>query len=207
MKSYPSISTQVDLSQSYFIFDKLDDSDIRAEWSPKRGFYKFGSRAQLLTPDQKPLWPVVARIQAMEASLGSALSKLRTERAVCFFEWHGPNSFAGRHVDAENLMRASLLDIAVYKKGLLLPQQVLDVASSVGLHTPTLLHQGRIDQDFLDRVRAGALLGVSLEGIIGKGPFDRASGGPIMFKHKTQAWFDRLDQMCAGDTAMFDRLK
>ena len=207
MKAYPSISTQVDLSLPYHIFDKLDGSNIRAEWSPKRGFYKFGSRTQLLTPDQKPLWPVVARIQAMEELLGPALSKLRTERAVCFFEWAGPNSFAGRHTDPEDKMQASLLDVAVYKKGLLPPQKVLDIAAASDVKTPSLLHQGRINQDFLDQVRAGSLPGISLEGVIGKGPVDRAAGGPVMFKHKSQAWFDRLAQMCAGDTALFDRLK
>lgn len=64
MKTYPSISTQVDFSLSYCVFDKLDGSNLRAEWSPKRGFYKFGSRTQLLTPDQATLWPAQDRLLA-----------------------------------------------------------------------------------------------------------------------------------------------
>lgn len=206
MKSYPSISTQVDLSLPYHIFDKLDGSNIRAEWSPKRGFYKFGSRTQLLTPSQVALWPAVDRILAME-DLSSALGKLRAERAICFFEWWGPGSFAGRHSCKPEEMRASLLDISVYKKGFLPPRDVISIASGAGIETPALLHEGKIDTAFLDQVRAGLLPGVSLEGVIGKGPVDKSCGGPVMFKWKTQAWFDRLSQLCAGDEAMFERLK
>lgn len=207
MKSYPSISTDVDFSVSYHMFDKLDGSNIRAEWSPKRGFYKFGSRTQLLTPDQKPLWPVVERIMSLDNALGSALLKIKAERAVCFFEWHGPSSFAGRHIDSPDDMDIALLDVSVYKKGLLLPGAVLALAKEAGVKTPKLLHVGKIDQGFLDDIRQGRLSGVSFEGVIGKGPFDQTQGGPVMFKHKSQAWYDRLKEFCAGDTQMFERLR
>lgn len=207
MKSYPSISTDVDLLLPYHVFDKLDGSNIRAEWSPKRGFYKFGSRTQLLTPDQKPLWPVVERIVSLESALGAELIKIKAERAVCFFEWHGPNSFAGRHFDAPADMDVALLDISVYKKGLLMPGDVLKLAESAGVKTPRLLRHGKIDQNFLDDVRQGRLSGVSLEGVIGKGAFDKTRGGPVMFKYKSQAWYDRLKVFCAGDVQMFESLR
>jgi hypothetical protein len=99
MKSYPSIRHAADFSLRYHIFDKLDGSNVRAEWTPARGFYKFGSRTQLLTPDQATLWPSVAVIERLSESLGAQLKKLKTERAVCFFEWAGPQSFAGSHHD------------------------------------------------------------------------------------------------------------
>ena len=100
------------------IFDKLDGSNLRAEWTPKRGFYKFGSRTQLLTPDQAPLWPAQERLVALEKRLRPSLEKLRTERAVCFFEWAGPNSFAGSHPDALDQMDLFLLDVDVFKMGI-----------------------------------------------------------------------------------------
>jgi hypothetical protein len=43
MKTYPSISRDI-VGQPIYAFDKLDGSNIRAEWSKKNGFHKFGSR-------------------------------------------------------------------------------------------------------------------------------------------------------------------
>jgi len=94
MKAYPSITTKIDFSKRFYLFDKLDGSNIRAEWSPKKGFYKFGSRTQLLTPEQTTLYPSIDKINSLVGSTGieisSKLSKLTKESAVCFFEWVGP---------------------------------------------------------------------------------------------------------------------
>lgn len=76
MKAYPSISTQVDFSLPYWIFDKIDGSNLRAEFSSKRGFYKFGSRTQLLTPDQEALWPAAARIESLEAQVRPVIERM-----------------------------------------------------------------------------------------------------------------------------------
>jgi len=44
-------------------FDKLDGSNIRAEFSSKKGFYKFGSRKILLDENSKPLGKAIELIQ------------------------------------------------------------------------------------------------------------------------------------------------
>lgn len=208
MKTYPSISTAVDFSLSYCIFDKLDGSNLRAEWSPKRGFYKFGSRTQLLTPDQAPLWPAKARMEAMEERLRPGLLRLKTDRAVCFFEWFGPSSFAGSHTDPIEQINLALLDVDVLKKGRMAPMAVLELADQAGVQTPALLYQGRIDPGFLDQVRQGQLPGVTHEGVIGKSKeVFQQHAGPVMFKHKTQAWLDQLKGLCGDDTALFSRLR
>ena len=89
MKSYPSITTKIDFSKEYYLFDKLDGSNIRAEWSKKQGFYKFGSRTQLLTPDQVNLYPAIEYIKNMKTYfselLSDKLAKYNYESAVCFF--------------------------------------------------------------------------------------------------------------------------
>lgn len=208
MKTYPSISTQVDFSLSYCVFDKLDGSNLRAEWSPKRGFYKFGSRTQLLTPDQATLWPAQDRLLALEGSVRPSLEKLKAERVTCFFEWAGPASFAGSHHDAPEAMALFLLDVDVYKKGRLGPLKVLGLAAASELQAPALLHEGRVSQALLDDVRAGRLAGVSLEGIVGKSMdcFPQEAG-PVMFKHKSQAWLNRLKAVCGDNQALFERLR
>lgn len=206
MKAYPSISTQVDFSLPYWIFDKIDGSNLRAEFSSKRGFYKFGSRTQLLTPDQEALWPAAARIESLEAQVRPVIERLRAPRVVCFFEWAGPNSFAGSHTDPAQAMELFLLDVDVYQKGRLAPEQVLALANEAGIATPALLHKGRIDADFLDLVRKGLVDGMGQEGIVGKGPVLRSVGGPCMFKHKRESWLERLKQRCGDDEALFRQL-
>jgi len=208
MKSYPSISTHVDMSLRYCVFDKVDGSNLRAEWTPKRGFYKFGSRTQLLTPDQASLWPAHQRLLDLEPQLHGSLAKLSSDRVVCFFEWAGPSSFAGSHADTSDAMHLYLLDVDVFKRGRLAPLRLLELAAKADVQTPALLHEGRVDQCFLEHVRQGTLPGVTLEGVIGKSIDCFATeGGPRMFKHTSQAWLDRLRQVCGSDEALFQRLR
>jgi hypothetical protein len=51
MKSYPSIPKKVSEDPVY-LFDKLDGSNIRAEWTKKNGFAKFGTRNRLMSPEE-----------------------------------------------------------------------------------------------------------------------------------------------------------
>lgn len=207
MKSYPSISTDVDFSLPYYVFDKLDGSNVRAQWSAKKGFYKFGSRHQLLDKSHDLLGASVARMKSLSAPMDEVLRSLQAEHIVCFFEWVGPQSFAGRHWDDEGDMQLVLLDIDVYKKGRLSPKDVLKLAQQCHVPTPTLLHTGKISKQFLDKVRTGVLPGITSEGVIGKGPVHQKYGGPAMFKWKTQAWFDRLKTFCNEDQKLFEQLK
>ncbi len=52
MKTYPSIDGKI-VGKDVYAFDKLDGSNIRAEWTRKtKSFVKFGSRKRLLGEDQ-----------------------------------------------------------------------------------------------------------------------------------------------------------
>jgi hypothetical protein len=206
MKAYPSITTKLDFSKSYHLFDKLDGSNIRAEWSPKQGFYKFGSRTQLLTTEQAPLYPSIESFKAKyEDDLSSRFSKVKFERSVCFFEWVGPNSFAGSHPDSVTNMSPVLIDIAVYKKGLMPPEKFIDFTD--GLDIPKVLHIGKISEELFQSVRTRTLPGMTFEGVICKGEFSQREGGPIMGKIKSNDWLDKLKSMCNGDEALYNRLK
>lgn len=207
MKSYPSISTDVDFSLPYYVFDKLDGSNVRAQWSPKKGFYKFGSRHQLLDESHDLLGACVPRMKCLSAPMHEVLLSLKSERVVCFFEWVGPQSFAGRHWDDDSDMELVLLDVDVYKKGRLSPKDVLKLAQQCEVPTPTLLHTGKVSKQFLEDVRTGNMPGITSEGVIGKGPVQTKCGGPAMFKWKTQSWFDRLKTFCNDDQKLFEQLK
>lgn len=209
MKSYPSITTKIDFKKSFYLFDKLDGSNIRAEWSPKKGFYKFGSRTQLLTPDQTALYPAIDRINSFTGSTGielsSKLSKLNCESAVCFFEWVGPNSFAGSHPDSIDDMRVVLIDVALYKKGIMSPERFIEHFSDFDI--PKILHQGKISEELFQSIRTSELSGITFEGVVGKERGCNKDGRHDMCKIKTNAWLNKLKDMCKGDEALYQRLK
>ena len=56
MKQYPSISGKL-VNTKIYAFDKLDGSNIRGTWSKKRGFYKFGTRTQMLDENYEHPFP------------------------------------------------------------------------------------------------------------------------------------------------------
>ena len=86
VKEYPSIQKIIIYDLYTYIFDKLDVSNIRAEWSKKEGFYKFGSRKRLTNANDvllgKP--PDLVR-EKYERDLHDIFKKQRYERAICFF--------------------------------------------------------------------------------------------------------------------------
>ena len=108
MKEYPSIGREV-VGSPIYAFDKLDGSNIRAEWSRKKGFYKFGKRRGLVGQDD----PLLGEAQGLvESSWAEELSKRfraqRWDKALAFFEFWGDNSFAGNHEDEDIVMRLDL---------------------------------------------------------------------------------------------------
>ena len=209
MKAYPSITTKIDFSKRFYLFDKLDGSNIRAEWSPKKGFYKFGSRTQLLTPDQTTLYPSIDKINSFVGSTGieisSKLSKLTKESAVCFFEWVGPNSFAGSHTDPIEDMRVVLIDVALYKKGMMSPERFIEHFTD--FDTPAVLHLGKITEELFQQVRRSELPGITFEGVIAKEAGCNKDGRHDMAKIKTNAWLDKLKGFCGDNQELYNRLK
>lgn len=155
MKSYPSISKEIQQGLSVYAFAKIDGSNIRAEWSKKRGFYKFGSRNRLLGSDQ----PVINNAEniikeAWEDSLSNIFSKQKWEKAICFFEFCGDHSFAGTHVDTD-LHKAILIDVNPYKQGILPPKEYLNYFGN--LDVAELLYHGPCDGEFIESVKHSTL--------------------------------------------------
>lgn len=207
MKSYPSIPRKIRYDLPLFVFDKLDGSNVRAEWTPRQGFTRFGSRRRLLEPDHPVLGPAPALIAARYGdALRDALLALGVQKATCFFELRGPNSFAGQH--AQEPHEVTLFDVDVARRGLLDAQSFLDAFGH--LPTPRLLHRGPIDEDFVESVRSGALEGVSEEGVVCKGAIPAKRPGrpprPFSFKIKSRHWLERLRVHCGEDEAMYRRL-
>ena len=200
MKSYPSISHTPITDRPVYLFAKLDGSNIRAEWSG--GTWRLASRRQMLRRGLLAEEVPALFKQTFEAPLTALFTARRWKKAVAYFEFLGPGSFAGQHEDEPHALH--LIDIAVHRKGLLLPS---DFLATVG-HLPhaALLHHGLFTPALMAQVEDGTLPGMPPEGVIGKGDWYTTPGRPAMFKHKSRAWLDRLRGRCSSEEE-FQRLR
>lgn len=202
MKEYPSISTLIQMGLPIYAFDKIDGSNIRAEWSKKLGFYKFGSRKRLLGEDQPIIFKAQSRILEQEDTIAKICEKNRWERIILFYEFAGQNSSFGNHVDTDD-HKVWLIDANPYKRGILPPKEFLDHFGDVQ-HAP-LLYRGNCNNTLLDSVKNGTLEGLGPEGVVCK---TKGKGNTIlMFKIKREDWYQRLREHCAGDDKLFEILK
>jgi len=203
LEIYPTIPTTV-IDTPIYAFDKLDGSNIRAEWSRKTGFSKFGTRKRLLDPSEKPFGEAVELFMNKYADdLEQIYRKQKFERTTAFFEFGGPNSFAGFHEQEEH--DVVLFDLHVYRQGILPPKEFLKLFDN-RVHITPVLFMGKPTQALKDKVRASTLKGMTFEGIVCKGGFDHRRR-PIVFKMKSEAWFAKLRKKYGHDEALLQKLQ
>jgi len=211
MKDYPSIPAAADLlarpdaylGRPFLAFDKLDGSNIRAEWDRKRGWHRFGSRRRLLDPSQPLLGQAIRLILD---GYGNGLAKAftddpalgRPQQATAYFEFFGPNSFAGQHdpsvlgVESNEPFRVVLIDVNVHRKGFVSAEDFIARFGHLGI--PRVIHRGVLSREFISDVRAGRF--GDGEGVILKGG---EGHGRWMAKVKTTAYLRRLKAFFKGD--------
>ncbi len=204
MKSYPSIDKIIRPDVYVYGQDKKDGTSIRSELSLKKGFHKFGTRNQLIDHTHSQFGGAVPLIKAKyEEALLEIFKEQRWQSGACFFEYFGPDSFAGNHI-YEN-MDVVLFDVNIDKKGLLEAREFKKVFQG-RVDTPEILFEGHVNSELVESVKNSTLLGMSLEGVVCKGPIDRKTKLPVMFKIKSQAWLDKLKKKCGDDEALFEKL-
>lgn len=202
MEQYPSIDREI-RNIPIYAYDKLDGSNIRAEYSRKTGFYKFGSRNQLMDETHPHLGDAIPLFKEKYSDdLEQIFRKNKLEKATVFFEFFGPSSFAGQHNPDEE-HDVVLFDCHVYKQGILPPKEFNKLFSKV--ETAEILYTGNCNQLFVDEVRNGTLPGMTFEGVVCKGGFD-ARRRLQVFKVKNQAWLEKLKLKCGDNDKLFNKL-
>ncbi len=196
MKHYPSIPRFSDCPQDYLgrpciAFEKPDGSNIRAEWSKKQGWYKFGTRKTMIGGDS-----MFKQAADLVCATGDTIPTLLGHPKfpfVAFFEFLGDGSFAGFHVEDDK--RIVLLDVSIYKRGMITPDEFTSVfpnrmiaGNKSVFTTPKVVFKGVLTQEFVDNVRSGKI--GSFEGAVIKGTDDK--GRPWMAKVKSEAWLDMV---------------
>lgn len=202
MKTYPTIAHwhQGLQGEPMYAFDKLDGSNIRAEWSKKRGWYKFGSRKVLLHSDQKPLCEA---IDIFKNKYGEDLARIFTDdkdlkkslKFVVFFEFFGEKTFAGWH-DDDDTYDVVLFDVNQDRKGIIPPKEFLKKFGH--LHIPELVYEGNYNQKFIDVVQHNRFENYDFEeGVVCKGTrlTKRKNQSNIwMCKVKTFNWLNKVKE-------------
>lgn len=204
MKHYPSITKEVIQNLDIYAFDKLDGSQIRAEWNSKKGFYKFGTKNQLIDAATKS-WGRATKLinDKYSTSLHKVFAEQKWKDAICFFELWGPSSFAGTHNFEEDLT-VTLFDVNPYKQGIMEPREFIQFFGH--LDTPKVLYEGKVSVELFDWVKQSTLPGMTFEGVVCKGASLNNAKMPTMFKIKSQAWLDRLKVYCKDNESLFNQL-
>lgn len=204
VKTYPSISYATESHLPIVAFDKLDGSNIRAEWTRKKGWHKFGTRNRLVDETDTLFGRAPGLIIAKYGdSLGKALADAGHDRAMCFFEFWGPKSFAGMH-DATEQQTVTLFDIAPFAQGILEPERFLKLVGH--LDHASVLYEGPCTTEFIEQVRNGTLPGMTFEGVVCKSKNDKKTKMPVMFKQKSRAWLDKLHEYCGDNKDLLHAL-
>lgn len=196
MKHYPEISAVIQRDVDVYVFEKLDGSNIRAEWTPKRGFYKFGTRKRLLGEDDPMFGSAIKLIKEQEEKISKQFKNERFEGTVCYFEFLGENSFAGFHIQTEP-HKVVLIDVDVYKQGFMTPNRFIRMFEGI-VEIPKFLHYGKMNHDLEQQIRAGKFPGASFEGVVCKSSPPKKWALPVMFKVKNQAWIDKVKERYAS---------
>lgn len=202
MKQYPSIPHSIQTGTQIYAFNKIDGSNIRAEWNVNKGFSKFGTRTRLLGEDQGILNKSKDLILETHDFIKDICKQNRWKDITLFYEFAGEKSCFGIHQE-DDVHQVYLIDASPYKVGIIPPKDFIDIFS--GTNIAKCLYHGICNSEFIESVKNGTLEGISEEGVVCKA---KGKGNTItMFKIKRQSWYDKLKIHCNGNEEMFNIMK
>ena len=185
MKTYPSILRSDGGDGLLHTFDKIDGSNLRFEWTKKRGWYKFGTRTRLFDETDQIFGVAIPIFNERLADPLANISKLQGwQKVVGFVEFWGKQSFAGVH-EPDDPKFLTVIDVSPHQKGILDPKLFVKLFGQFG---PKYFGQLSWNQPFIKQVKAGEL-DITFEGVVGKAIHNKQI---VMFKAKTQAWIDKV---------------
>jgi hypothetical protein len=205
MKLYPEIQGPNKAPQSHCIaFYKYDGSCIRAEWTKKKGWDKFGSRKVLIDDSSFVGDAVEVFLNTWANDLEKVFrddKRFRNCRNVTVYgEFFGPRSFAGWHSPAD-IKEIVVFDVNIHKKGFMTPRDFLKTFGH--LNIARIVYEGNFNKQFIQDVKDGKW--AVKEGVVAKGLFSH--GKPPhnlwMAKCKTAWWMNELKKKAEENPKLF----
>jgi hypothetical protein len=212
MKTYPSINyyNKGIYGSIVHVFDKLDGSNIRCEWSKKSGWYKFGTRNCLIDEKHEQFGEgITIFLNKYADELHNIFRKEKifrnTDKCMVFCEFLGDNSFAGWH-NPNDKKDVVLFDIWQFKKGFVAPSDFVEIISS-NLHTAEFLGKFEYNDELISKIQNNQFGNFPLkEGIICKGFLNKKGQDNVwMTKIKTKEWLTQVKNKL-GDKALLDEV-
>lgn len=191
MLSYPSIPsyTRSIIGEPCIAQVKYDGSNLRFEWTPKKGWHKYGTRNQLFDRTSIPYNKAIPYFHDIMADdiVRQVVNDQgrKPERMVAFAEFFGPSSFAGTHAINED-MQLVLFDISVYKRGFYSAKSFVKLFNQFDFMAD-VVYEGNMNYPFINDVRIGKYPVV--EGVICKGINWSAKIKTISYLEKLRTYF------------------
>ncbi len=159
MLAYPSIPSykQSVIGEPCIAFFKYDGSNLRWEWSQKKGWYKYGTRTQLFDHTSTPYNQAISIFHDIMA--GDIVRQVvndqgrKPERIVAFTEFFGPSSFAGTHGENEE-KELVLIDVSLYKRGFYPAKDFVKLFKQYE-YMAAVIYEGNMNYPFINDVRTG----------------------------------------------------
>lgn len=171
MIEYPSIiGCSKAPRENCVAFDKLDGSNLRFKWTAKRGFDTFGTRTQLISEETPVFGRGVSYFLKNQASILNDYFKKEyknTREIIVFGELYGPNSFAGTHVETDDL-KITVFDVLIGHKNryFVKPKELIKTFGKL-IELPRVIYEGKLNDEFISDVRNDKYN--LIEGVIVKG--------------------------------------
>ena len=167
MRYYDSIPRVQDdgtlLGENVWAFNKLDGQNLGVRYSAKRNeFINFISRHRQVDENDSQFGLAVRYFkeryeehlkQIIASNSGKKCLFNGAQEIMFFFEWYGENSFAGFHMDGDEL-NLYLIDVFIAKKGYIEPKGFYDIFCQDNvILTPELIYRGKLTKDFIEAIK------------------------------------------------------
>ena len=195
MKQYDSIEYFGEhLGIPTIAFDKIDGSNIRAEFSQKRGFYKFGTRKMMIDKSSEPFgFAIDLFLNKYSDGLTEVFKNKEYRNSlafVCFAELVGTKSAFGQHEFGNDTFDITLIDVDQYKRGQIPPKEFIKNFEHLGI--PRIVYEGNLNKELVSSIKRNDFN--LTEGVVCKSVIENKKGRESIYscKIKTDDWFSRL---------------
>jgi hypothetical protein len=195
MKSYPSIDGVSKAPRDQGIaFYKYDGSNLRFEWTKKRGWHKYGTRKRMFDESDPDFGEAIKIFKETFATDLEAIFKKEyrdSQEITVFCEFFGDNSFAGQHKQEPH--KLVLIDVEIFKYGFVSPRDFVNIfCKALGDRAAKVIYEGNLNEQFIKDVREGKY--PVWEGVVFKGGSKHKLWRT---KIKTNAYLTKLKEVYA----------